>query len=172
MNKKASMDTILNFFRLLFVIVVFFSIITVTNLSIKEKIDIFEVESRLLTHRLILSKDINYVDTEINRNYIGTIDLDKFNSEDFKKNILNSIYYGKINSEASAKMILEDIEIGEFYEIYYNEELYREKKVLVEAKLIGIGAARGFVAKFYVLIRDKDKIRKGVLSIDAVLPNH
>lgn len=166
------MDTILNFFRLLFVIVVFFSIITITKLSIKEKIDIFEVESKLLVHRLILSKDLNYVDVEINRRYVGIIDIEKFNSEDFKKNILNSIYYGKINSEASAKIVLEDTEIGEFYETYYNEELYKEKKVLVEAKLIGIGAARGFVTEFYVLIKDKDKIRKGVLSIDAVLPNH
>ena len=172
MNKKASMDTILNFFRLLFVIVVFFSIVTITNLSIKEKIDIFEIESTLLAHRLILSKDLNYVDAEINRRYVGTIDLDKFASEDFKKSILKSIYYGRINSETSAKLILEDLEKGNSYETYYNEELYKEKKVLVEAKLIGIGAARGFVTKFYVLIKDKDKIRKGVLSIDAVLPNH
>ena len=171
MNKKASMDTIINVVRLVIVIAVFFSIVTVTKIALREKIDVFESESKILIHRLALSKYLNFFDNEINRLYVGMIDIDKFNSEDFKKNILNSIYYGSANTEASAKLILKDVENGKVYETYYNEELYKEKKVLVDAKLIGIGAAKGFITDFYVLIKDKDKLRKGVLSIDAILPN-
>ncbi|MBI2657814.1 hypothetical protein HYX08_03930 [Candidatus Woesearchaeota archaeon] len=171
MNKTASMDDILNFFRIIFAIFVFYSITLVANAAIKEKIDVFETESRLLTHSLLLSKDISHVDDEIKRQYIGTIDLEKFSSEEFKSSILNSIYYGSVNSEASAKLELEDIESGDVYTTYYNEPLYKEKKVLVEAKLIGEGAARGLSTNFYVLIKDKDNIKKGVLTVDAVLPN-
>ena len=172
MNKKASAyETIVNLFRLLFVIVVFFSIYSLVRVFIIQKIDIFEVESNLLTHRLAMSSDINYYDKDIDRVYIGVIDLQKFTSNDFEKNILNSIYYGKLNTEASAKIALTDLEDNKVYEKFYNEELYKEKKVLVEAKLIGSGAARRLDSDFIVLINDNGKLKRGVLKIEAILPN-
>ncbi len=171
MNKKASMDAILNFIRLLFVIVVFFSVITLTRAFIIQNIDIFETETKLLAHRLVLSKHINYIDNDINREYVGIIDLQKFVSGNIEQDLFNSIYYGSVNSEASAKLTLKDLEDNKQYEVFYNKELYNEKKVLVEAKLIGIGAARSLDTTFYVLINDKDKLKKGVLTIEAILPN-
>ena len=175
MNKKASMDTILNLFRLLFVIVVFFSIVLLTRAFVVQKIDIFELESKLLAHRIALSNQISYVDGDIGRTYAGVVDLQKFSSDDFAQNILNSIYYGKINSEASAKLTLKDLDANPDYEVsyekFYNKELYNEKKVLVEARLIGAGAAGRLDTGFYVLIKDNDEFRRGVLNVDAILPN-
>lgn len=176
MNKKASMDTILNLFRLLFVIVVFISIVFLARVFVVEKVDVFEIESKLLANRIAISNNINYIDPDIGRTYTGMIDLEKFTSDDFAEKLLNSIYYGKINSEASAKITLKDLDANPDYEVtyeqFYNKELYNEKKVLVEARLIGSGAAKKLETKFYVLIKDKDEIRRGILNVDAVLPNH
>ncbi|MBI2656396.1 hypothetical protein HYX03_01500 [Candidatus Woesearchaeota archaeon] len=173
MNKKASFDMIVNLFRLLFTIVVFVSIVFLTRAFIQQKIDIFEAESKLLAHRIVLSNDINYIDMDTGRTYTGIIDLQKFASEDFEKNILNSIYYGKINSEASAKITLKYNDEGKAVEVekFYNKELYNEKKVLIEAKLIGAGAARKLDTSFYVLVKDNNNLKEGVLNIDAILPN-
>ena len=77
MNKKASMDTILNLFRLIFLIVVFFSIVFLARAFIVEKIDLFELESKLLNYRIAFSDKINYVDSDIGRTYVGIIDIEK-----------------------------------------------------------------------------------------------
>ena len=172
MNKKAAFETIVDMFRLLFLVVVFLSIVFLARAFIVQKIDIFDVESKLMTYRLFLSNETNYVDKDTGRTYIGILDLQKFMSEDFEKNLLNSIYYGKINSEASAKLTLKYLDEDEGYTKFYNEELYKEKKVIVEAKLAGAGAARRLDTDFYVLIKDNYKLKKGVLKIDAILPNH
>lgn len=171
MNKKASFDTIVNLFRLLFVIVVFYSILFLAQAFIKQKIDVFDTESKILAHRLALSKELNYFDESIGRLQIGVIDLEKFTSNNFEKNLLSELYYGKINSESSAKLTLKDLDENEEYETFYNKEIYNEKKVLVEAKLEGAGAAQRLDTNYYVIIRDKDKIKKGVLNIDVILPN-
>ncbi|MBS3104687.1 hypothetical protein J4234_00350 [Candidatus Woesearchaeota archaeon] len=175
MNKIASMDTILNLFRLFFLIIVFFSVVSLARAFIVEKIDLFEIESKLLNYRIAFSDKISYVDSDTGRTYVGIIDLAKFTSDDFAKNLLNSIYYGKINSEASAKIVLKDLDANQgydvFYEKFYNKELYDEKKVLVEAKLTGAGAAKRLDTSFYVLIKDKDYFRRGMLNVEAILPN-
>ena len=171
MNKKASFDVIVNLFRLLFVIVVFISVIAITGAFIKYNIDVFETESRLLTARVFFSDDLNYKDEITSRKHIGMIDLQKFLSSDFEKNLMNSIYYGQSNSEASAKITLKDLDDNKVHEKYYNEELYKEKKVLVEAKLIGAGASKRLDTDFYVVIKDNEKLKRGVLNIDAILPN-
>jgi len=171
MNKKAAFDMIVNIFRLLFVIVVFYSILFLARAFIAQKVDIFDVESKLLAHRLMFSNEVSYTDKDIGRNYIGVIDLKKFNSDEIEESMLNSIYYGKINSEASAKLTLKDLDDNIEYETFYNRELYDEKKVLVEAKLIGKGSAQSLDTNFYVLIKDDDKLKRGALKIEAILPN-
>lgn len=171
MNKKASFDTVVNLFRLLFVVMAFFSVVLLAKITVKEKIDVFEVQSRLLTNRLVFSKDISYFDTDTNRLYTGIVDLQKFNSAEIEKNLLNSIYYGKINSEAAAKLTLKDLESQQSHQIFYNKELYDEKEVLVKAKLIGKGSAKRLDRNFYVLIKDNDKIKRGKLNVDVILPN-
>ena len=171
MHKKGSMDDILNFFRVLFVIVVFFSVVFVTRAAIKQNIDISEVEANILSQRLIMSKEVNYFDNDLKRNYVGVVDLQKLKSVDFKNKILEDIFYGKVNSETSAKITLIDNSGNIMIETFYNEDLYKEKKVLVEARLIGKGAARGYTTNFYVLIQDNGKLQGGVLIIDAILPN-
>ena len=171
MNKKASEERILDLFRLIFLVVVFFSIVFLARAFIIQKIDIFEVESKLLIHRIALSNEINYVDKDLSRTYIGIVDLQKFTSGDIQNNLLNLIYYGKINSVASAKLTLKNLDDKQEYEVFYNKYLYDEKKVLVESKLIGAGAPKRFDADFYVLIKDKEKLKRGVLNIDAILPN-
>ena len=171
MDKKASFDTVVNLFRLLFVVMAFFSVVLLAKITVKEKIDVFEVQSRLLTNRLVFSKDINYFDTDISRLYIGTVDLQKFNSGDIENNLLNSIYYGKINSEAAAKLTLKDMESQQSHQVFYNKGLYDEKEVLLKAKLIGKGSAKRMDRNFYVLIKDNDKIKRGILNVDVILPN-
>lgn len=166
---------VLNLFRLIFLIVVFFSVVFLARAFIVEKIDVTEIESKLLVDRIALSSQINYVDSDTGRTYVGIIDIGKFTSDDFAKSLLNSMYYGKINTEASAKIVLRDLDAsqgyGVVYKKFYNKELYDEKKVIVEAKLIGAGAAKSLDTSFYVLIKDKDELRRGILNVEAILPN-
>lgn len=172
MNKKASaFDTVVDLLRILCVIVVFLSVWFITNTFLKQSISTYEVESKLLTNRIFLSKELNYFDDDTKRLYVGVIDFKKFLSDDFEKNILNSIYYGDPNSRASTKITLVDTESDTMYFRYYNRELYGEKKVLVEAELTGKGSASRLGTDFYVLIMDNGKIRHGVLNIDTILPN-
>ena len=171
MDKKGQIDAMLNIIRLMVLVAMFLSIVLVARGFIVEKIDIFEIESKLLAQRIFISNELNYFDKETNRLYVGIVDLQKFNSPEFEKNLVDSIYYGKINSEASAKLTLADLDDGQSYDGYYNKDFYNEKKVLVEAKLAGAGSARRLDTDFYVLIKDGDKMKRGVLKIDAILPN-
>ena len=171
MNKKSQMDAAVNLFRLIAAIFIFFIILSIVRAFVKQSIDINHAESKILTHRIFFARDLNYFDENIKRSYIGVVDLQKFNAENFEKNLLGSIYYGKINNEASARILLKDMETGKEYEKFYNEELYKEKKVLVEAKLTGAGSARRLDTFFAVVIKDGDKMKNGVIDIDAILPN-
>jgi hypothetical protein len=81
------------------------------------------------------------------------------------------IYYGVINSEAGAKLSLRDIETDKIYEAFYNKNFYQEKEVLFKARLSGAGSATVSFTYFYVLINDNGKIKPGILTIDALLPN-
>jgi len=171
MNKKGAYEAIQSFIYIGAAIFVALAIWQLTNGFIVQKIDIADVESKLLTNRILFSSEVNYFDEEINRLYIVVVDLTKFNSEEFGSKILNEIYYGKINSEASAKLTLKDLDENKEYVSFYNEELYNEKKVLVEARLTGIGSARRLDTNYYVLIKDGNELKKGVLNIDAILPN-
>ena len=171
MNKKSQMDAAENLFRLIAVIFIFFIVISIVRSFIKQNIDTNYAESKILTHEIFFARDLNNFDDDINRTYVGIVDLQKFNSDNFGKNLLEAIYYGKINNEASARILLRDLEAGKEYEKYYNEELYKEKKVLVEAKLTGLGSARRLDTVFTVIIKDGDKMKNGVLDIDAILPN-
>ncbi len=171
MNKKGFFDAVVNVFRLLFVIVVFYSVLFLARAFIVQRVDTFEVESKLLSQRLAMSNEINYFDAETGRRYIGVIDLQKFNSGEIGQKLLNSVYYGKANSEASGKLTLTDLEENKMYEAYYNKGLYYEKKVLIEAKLIGKGSAKNLETFFYVLIKDGDKMKRGTLKVEAILPN-
>lgn len=171
MNRRSQMDAAVNLFRLVAAIFIFFIVVSIVRGFVKQSIDTNYAESKILTHRLFFARDVNYFDESINRTYVGVIDLQKFNSDNFAKSLLESIYYGKINSEASARILLRDMETNKKYEKYYNEGIYKEKKVLVEAKLTGAGSARRLNTVFAVIIKDGDKIKNGVLDIDAILPN-
>jgi hypothetical protein len=171
MNKKGLMEAMLNFYRLLFLIVVFLSIVFLVRGFITENVETFEIETKLLTYRAFMSNDSLYVDDELGRTYFGVIDLQKFNSDDFEANIMDSIYYGRDNREASARFVLKDIKEGTQMVKYYNKELYLEKKVIVEAGLTGIGSATTTFTPFYVIIKNGEKKTRGVLIIDAILPN-
>ena len=171
MNKKAVIDEIIDIVRIGVLIVIAFSLVFVTKKFVVQHVDVFDVQSKVISYNVAFSDETTFVDDVIGRTYHGIVDLQKFTSEDFKKRIMESIYYGNPNSEASAKIILKDLETGKEYESYYNKELYDEKKILVEAKLIGAGSARSHISKFYVLIKENDKLKKGVLEIDVILPN-
>jgi len=171
MNKKAVFESIENIVNLMFLIIVFMTVVLMARGFIVQKVDIFEAESKLLTHRIFLSDSISFVDSDTGRLHMGVVDLQEFNSDAFEDKIMNSIYFGDTNKEASARIVLKDLENDKEFEKFYNRELYKEKKVLVEAKLTGKGSASKLDTDFYVLIRDGNKLKRGVLTIEAILPN-
>ena len=56
--------------------------------------------------------------------------------------------------------------------MFYNEDFYKEQKKLVDSGFTeGPGGARGYIKTYNVAISKNNKLNKGTLVIDVVIPN-
>jgi len=171
MDKKATISYNQMYYvvRLFFLMIIVFFIFNTINSHLQTEIDIFDVESSLIMQRFFFdSNSFSYVDEDTGRQYTGIVDKKKFTKEYYDEFLSKGIYSDSKNPHISGKLTLKGIS-DEEPSIIYNQEQYDVWKPLAKSK--GIGGARINTKQFYVLIKDDDKLEKGTLEIEIIIPN-
>ena len=173
-NKKGFIGEEVIFFipRILFITAVLFATVILIKVFIIGVVDIRNVESNILTTRLIYSKDgLSHYDDEIDRVYPGIIDLKKFNElSSSNPNAFDSslINYGADNPIISAKITLKQ-EGKDDIEVYYNKDRYDKWKPRVLASVRGgAGSVKAFNEQKYVLVKDGNRITPAILEFNVI----
>ncbi len=143
--------------RIIFMVIVIFSIILLVGSYFKVEIIVSEAESELFVQRLLHSPHgISYFDPYSNRVYPGIIDLDNFD-------LLNkSVFYGE-QKQIGAKFIVKDLNNKDLAENIYNDIVYR--RIAQEGK----GGVDVLRKSIYVLVKDDSKQIPAILNMEVVL---
>lgn len=176
MNKRAiiSFEMLMWIPRILFLVIVMFSVVILIRSFVVEKVDVTELEANIFANRLLYSQNsISFVDEDTERVYPGIIDLTKFNSKEMESLLLKSIFYGDNNRKVGAKITLKNPEDNKDTSLFYNRAFYDEKRTLIDSwgNAKGPGASTSFIKKLDVLILEKSKLHNGILTLDIIIPN-
>jgi len=163
------------FFRIGFLIVVLFFMVFLVKGYITTSLDVSNLEAQIFMHSILNNKNgIIFNNENTGRSFPEIIDLSKFNNENIASALENTIDYGKDKRHIAAKLELKDIEnkkLENTEQIIYNEEWYNRLHTLAVTKIRGPGGAKEIIRQFFVLIKDEDDIKKGILEISVVIPN-
>ena len=159
--------------KFIYLMIGFLAVLLLLRLLIVTQIDSAESESSILINRLIYSpNDISYLDMDINRNYPGIIDYGKFTKLKNSPNDLDvkTISYGQYTNLIATKLTLNNMESKKEDIIFYNRENYEfwEPRIL-QTVTGGSGSVKSFTEQQYVLIKDQDKLSKGLLKIQVIV---
>ena len=159
--------------RILFLVIVMFSIIILVRSYVTTTIDISELQANTFAYRVLYSSNaISYIDSKIDRAYPGIIDINRFRSQITEKFLEKSFYYGEKNREIGAKFSLKDLSENNEIIIFYNEDFFKEQKKLVDSGFTkGPGGARSYIKKYNILILKSNNINRGILTMDITIPN-
>jgi len=175
MNKKGdiSFNTILWVPKIIFAIIVLFTIVLLIRSFIVTELDIFNAEADIFVQRILMSRNgISYIDPDLDRTYPGIIDENAFRSVDIDTILNTSIYYGDTNKKIAANITLIR-ENGEFVRsiIYNPDYFYRWKELLRAHWVRGPGGVRGKTKDIQVLIKEQDRLKNGMLKVEVIIPN-
>ena len=160
--------------KFIYLVIAFLSVVFLLRLLIVINIDSAEANARILNNRLLYSPNaISYLDLDINRGYPGIIDIGKYrNLENIPINEIDSkiITYGGENKLMASKLVLKDIETSKEETIFYNKENYEfwEPRILSTVEG-GSGSVKSFEEQRYVVIKDNDNLKKGILRINTIV---
>ena len=160
--------------KFIYLIVAFLSVVFLMRMLVTINIDSSEAEASLASSRIIYSPNIiSYLDPDTNRAYPGIIDIDKYKA--LKSGFPNSMdtetmTYGQENRLIASKLILKNLESNQEDIIFYNKESYEfwEPRALPTVQG-GSGSVKAFAEQRYVLIKDGNKLSRGVLNINTIL---
>lgn len=166
MRKKAAIKTLQLVVWALVLVIVLITILLFTAASIKRESDIRDSEVRAFTNLLLYSKDgISYVDEDLGRVVVSTVDLAKIDSE-YLDNIKT---YGE-NQVLAVKLTVETKEGYLLKEDIYNERWYIRWEPLVGKR--GRGASSEIIEIRYVIVYDKGKPQgPAILKMRILIPN-
>ena len=152
MNKKAMMgDWIWWFFYIPMTAIIITLLVFMANSFITTKMETYNLEYYTISNKIV--KSLSYVNPETQRLELGIIDLEKFEG-----NSINDITaYEGVGVKATLKGIENEID----KEIYSNKEFYEDYIFLSNTN-------QNIKKKIYVLVKDKDEIKKAVLEIDII----
>jgi hypothetical protein len=169
MDKKSliSFNMIIWIPRIIFLVVVIMSIMLIVNLFIKTEIDTAQIEADLLLYQLVYSPHgISYHDPFSNRIYPGEIDITTSSPPYFQK-ILNISFYTK--RKIAAKIEIQNLDTNQKTESFFDPWGRFSKWIVLEG-IKGIGGVDVFRKETYVLLRDQNKVDKGLLKMTIVIP--
>lgn len=147
-------ETLLWSARLVFLIVVAFSVFFVVSSHARREIKIEEFEMDILITRLVYSPScLVYNDS---RGYPGVIDLEKF----IEDRLGNCSY----RDDLSAKLVLIDLDGNEVAKIFKNKDEF----IMLEP-LCGFEKYKCVNRQRYVLIYDKGNLKEGILNVTMVM---
>jgi len=143
--------------RIIFMVIVVFSILLLIGSYFKIEIVISEAESELFAQRLLYSPHgISYYDPLSNRVYPGVIDLNNLG-------LLNkSVFYGE-QKQIGAKLNITDLNGKLLAENIYNDVVYR--RIAQEGK----GGVDVLRKSLYIIVKNESKQIPGILSMEVVL---
>ncbi len=154
--------------KIIFLTAVLFAVVILVKKFIITTTDIRPVESNILVRRLLYTNDgLSYFDSQLNRVYPGTIDLERFktlsqsNPNELDNSIIN---YEDGDTIISAKITLKQQD-KENIIAYYNKDRFDkwEPRVLPGVRG-GTGSVKAFKEQQYILIKENEKISPGILE--------
>ncbi len=152
--------------RIIFLVVVSVSIILFISLFIKTEIDTSQTEADLLAYQLIYSAHgISYHDPFSNRIYPGEIDMTISSPPNFQK-MLNISFYTK--RKIAAKIEIQNLDTNQKTEAMFDPG-GKFREWIVKEGIKGIGGVDVFRKEMYVLLRDQNKVDKGLLKMTIVI---
>jgi hypothetical protein len=121
-----------------------------------------DTRKEIVLNRIFYSPhSISYFDTDSQRVYPNIIDLQKF--RDFT---LDKAFDTRESRVITGKLELLEIGSDELYEAYINKENFDRWTHYTK-----FDQYENFIDKKYVLIKDDDELKKGVIKINFVIPN-
>lgn len=158
--------------RLIFFMIVVFFIYQLIHSNIKAEVDIFDVESSLVMQRFLFdSNSFSYIDEDTDRQYIGIIDKEKFTKEYYDEVLSKGVYFNSEDPHLSGKLTLKDISGNVINSLIYNKKQYDIWAPIAKAGYTqGRGGIQISTKNFYVLIKDNDELKKGILEIEVIMP--
>lgn len=165
MNKAQVSFTILQTIpRLIFLIIVLFSVIYLVRGYVADNLNVQKVQSEVFINRIIYSPNgISYYDKELETAIPGTIDPSLITDA----NLDNLMDY-KDGSFIAGKITLFDVQSKQIASAIYNEKTYSRWKPLVGQ--VGIGGISEFKRSVLVTFVDKDKLKEGILKFEVLMP--
>lgn len=168
MNKKAQVSfTILQTIpRLIFLIVVLFSVIFLVRSYVIDNLNVQDVQAEVFINRIIYSENgISYYDEEIKTITPGVINPGLITNEN-----LDKLMDYKDDSFIAGKVILLDIKNNKIASAVYNEKTYNRWTPQIVP--VGMGGINEFKKTIAVTFIDEDKIRQGILKFEVLLPGN
>ncbi len=152
--------------RIIFMVIVLFSVIFLATWYAWQEIHSWQAESGLITQRMLYSiNGISYHDPLSSRLYPGIIDLSKFQNNQIP--ILDSsIYYGPENKHLGAKITIKDMQDNILREGIYNNDIYSR---IVQEGRTGAGGIDVSRKKIYVLAKDTQQLIPAIAEITVVI---
>lgn len=148
-------------FRMMFIIIIMFVLYLFSTSLIKTNIDVSNIRNLVFFNRVLYSpSSISYTDDYISRIYPGTIDINRFNDDILTK----ALNYTE--NKIAMRLELTNLENNEIKEAYLNKEWYDRWEPLTKFEQY-----EKKIKLRYVLIKDKDRLYKGLLRIDMVIVN-
>lgn len=152
--------------RMLFMVFVAISVVFLVYKFVALSVDVREAEGNIILNRLITSPAcLAYTDPELGRAYPGIIDMAGLS----QGRLDSCLYFGESNDYAAANITLVTLGTGKIDSAYYNEVGY--KLLYPKASLTGPGGAVLFEAKRYVLVMEESNLKRGLLTVQLVMPN-
>jgi hypothetical protein len=164
-NKKGQTYEVLEYYviRIPFVILLIVLFLYISGSLEGRALSSHNTREQIILNRIFYSPNsISYYNATTDRVYPGIIDLSKFQ----KEAVLDKAFYTGDNRVISGKLELIDLETNETYETYINKDDYNKWK-----NYIKFDQYENFIDKRYVLIKDGDMLKRGIIKINFVIPN-
>ena len=160
--------------KVIYLIIAFLSVIFLLRLLIVNNIDASEAEARILTNRIFYSPNaISYSDVDTGRAYPGIVDFEKYGklqNSDVNEMDTKTIAYGQGNQLIAAKLTLQNLETNEQDIVFYNKENYEFWEPRILSTVVGgSGSVNSITEQRYVLIKNADKMEKGILKMHVIV---
>ncbi len=154
--------------KIILMVAVMLAVLFLVRMFVVLAIDIKDAEVTVVMNRILYSPSgFSYKDEELNRVYPGIIDLEKFKKlNPDGKTPLDEILYHPNNRMIAAKLQLRDFENNKVAETFFNKRVY--ENLFPVTGIRGPSGATIKTKKVYMLYRENDKLKQGVLTIDII----
>jgi hypothetical protein len=148
-------------FRMMFFTIFFSTVYLFTTSQLKAEVNTGPIQEAQLLSRLLYSPNALVATDEItSRTYAGILDMERINS---KNNILDKAFE-RGNAKIAAKIQITLLDGNTKVETYVNKKEYDRW-----APLVKFSQYEKSINKVYVLVKDGDVLKPGLMRVDVVV---